>query len=182
LHGGTVEAHSAGRGQGSEFIARLPLAARPETTPSAPDRPREKTSGQRLGILVVDDNVDAARTMAKMLEILGHETFLAHDGQEALDNALRHQPDIVFLDIGLPRGNGYQVCESLRRAGLTSQLIVAVTGYGRENDRQLSADAGFDVHLVKPVSLSTIQDLLATRATGSDSARCADRPGSKSDP
>jgi CheY-like chemotaxis protein len=167
LHGGTVEAHSAGRGQGSEFTVRLPLASRAETTLN-PDLPQEKAATQRLGILVVDDNIDAARTLAKLLEILGHQTFLAHDGQDAIEQALRHRPDIVFLDIGLPRGNGYQVCESLRGAGLTRQLIVACTGYGRENDRQLSSDAGFDVHLVKPVSLSTIQNLLAMHATGTN--------------
>jgi CheY-like chemotaxis protein len=163
MHGGTVEAHSAGRGQGSEFVVRLPCA--PDAAPAAtpPDGPHA-TSVSGLKVLVVDDNVDAARSLSKILEILGNRTLLAHHGQEAIDVALRERPDIVFLDIGLPGRNGYQVCQALRAAGLTGQLIAAVTGYGQDNDRQLAAEAGFDLHLVKPVSLQTIQQLLAAHA------------------
>jgi signal transduction histidine kinase len=161
LHGGTVEATSPGRGSGSEFIIRLPCTTGPQPVPKTVGAVREKSLAVGLRILVVDDNRDAAKSMAKLLQILGHTTSLAHEGRGAIELALRDRPDIVLLDIGLPGLNGYQVCRSLRDQGLTRELIVAVTGYGRENDRQLAVDAGFDVHLVKPVRLEKVEELLA---------------------
>src|SRR4029077_12382838 len=163
MHGGTVEGHSSGRGQGSEFIVRLPCVeptavAQPVAAPIL-----AKTAAVRLRILVVDDNVDAARSLAKLLQILGHDTQMAHDGPAAVEAGLRERPDVVLLDIGLPQMNGYQVCQSFRRNGLADALIVAITGYGQDTDRQLSHEAGFDAHLVKPVALGTVQELLATR-------------------
>jgi signal transduction histidine kinase len=165
LHGGTVEAQSAGRGQGSEFIVRVPCAA---AAPAevAPKSPEESRTASGLRVLVVDDNVDAARSLAMMVRILGHDPSVAHDGQSAVEKALREQPEVVLLDIGLPNLNGYQACRALRQQGLESALIVAVTGYGQESDRQLAAEAGFDRHLVKPVGLPIIQKMLDDRAQG----------------
>jgi signal transduction histidine kinase len=164
MHGGTVEAHSAGRGRGSEFTVRLPCAS--ETLdaegPAAPIP--EKTPARGMRVLVVDDNVDAAKSLAKMVEFVGHEALVAHAGREAVEVATRERPDVLLLDIGLPQLNGYEVCQSLRASGLTETLIVAVTGYGQDSDRQLAADAGFDMHLVKPVSLRAIQELLTKHA------------------
>ncbi len=164
MHGGTVEARSAGCGKGSEFTVRLPCVS--ETLAEEPDAlTPEKTSSRGLRVLVVDDNVDAAKSMAKMVEILGHEARVVHAGREAVEVAAREPPDVLLLDIGLPQLNGYEVCQSLRASGVTDTLIVAVTGYGQDSDRQLAADAGFDMHLVKPVSLRAIQELLTRHAT-----------------
>jgi CheY-like chemotaxis protein len=161
MHGGAVEATSAGRGQGSEFIVRLP---RTEALTSVFEPVQEKAAARSLRILVVDDNCDAAKSLSMMLNILGHTTSVAHEGHSAVATALREQPDVVLLDIGLPGMNGYEVCRELRRQGLNSELIVAITGYGQENDRQLAQDAGFDAHLVKPVGLTVIEKLLAGHA------------------
>jgi signal transduction histidine kinase len=165
LHAGSVEATSPGLGSGSEFIIRLPRTAGPQPMPKPAATVHEKSLVVGLRILVVDDNCDAAKSMAKLLQILGHTTSLAHEGRGAIDLALRERPDILFLDIGLPGLNGYEVCRSLRDLGLTRELIVAITGYGQENDRQLAMEAGFDQHLVKPVRLETIERLLATHVS-----------------
>jgi signal transduction histidine kinase len=164
MHGGTVEAISAGRGRGSEFVVHLPRA--PESLAAATDRalPAQEMAASGLRVLIVDDNVDAARSLAKMLDILGYQTLLAHDGPDGVEIALREHPDVLLLDLGLPRLSGYQVCQSLRQQGLTSALIVAVTGYGQDSDRRLTVEAGFDVHLVKPVGMQAIQELLANHA------------------
>jgi signal transduction histidine kinase len=161
MHGGTVDAKSAGRGKGSEFIVRLPRTA---AKSSAPEIVQEKAATHSLRILVVDDNCDAAKTLCMMLNILGHTTFMAHEGHSAVETALRERPDVVLLDIGLPGMDGYEVCQALRREGLNGELIVAITGYGQENDRQLAKDAGFDAHLVKPVGLPAIEKILADHA------------------
>ena len=166
MHGGTIEARSSGRGQGSEFIVRLPCAPEPVAALPAAEPARPPATAPGLRVLVVDDNVDAARTLTKMLQLLGHQTLIAHDGRDAVDVALRERPDVLLLDVGLPGLNGYQVCQSLRRQGLTDKLIVAVTGYGQDSDRRLTAEAGFDIHLVKPVGMQTIQELLANHARG----------------
>ncbi|HEY2250032.1 MAG TPA: response regulator [Planctomycetaceae bacterium] len=167
MHGGTVEAASPGLGSGSEFIVRLPRATRSVRVDTNDVRVpvAEKGEPSGLRILVVDDNRDAARSLAMMLQILGHQVSLAHEGQRAVDVALAERPDVILLDIGLPGLNGYEVCRSLRQQGLTSQLIAAITGYGQESDRLLAMEAGFDVHLVKPVSFPTIRQLLTSEAT-----------------
>ena len=160
LHGGRVEAHSQGPGQGSEFVVRLPsLPEAPSgLLPEPPTAPAK--ASRRLRVLVVDDNFDAAETMAMLIELDGHETQIAHDGIEAVAVALAVRPDVVLLDIGLPRLNGYEACRAMRKGGLADALIIATTGYGQDEDRRQSREAGFDSHQLKPLSLPTIQELV----------------------
>jgi signal transduction histidine kinase/DNA-binding response OmpR family regulator len=167
LHGGSVTATSAGVGQGSEFTVRLPIGT-PERyvapvgarVPDSLDRARN-TRPKR--VLIVDDNVDGARIMARLLQANGHRPLVAHDGLSAIDLAREHTPDVVILDIGLPGMDGYQVAERLREMeGMGDALIVALTGYGQDEDRRRSREAGIDLHLVKPVSPEEIVRLLAS--------------------
>lgn len=160
MHGGRVLAFSPGLGQGSEFVLFLPLLsdAPASKTPEPPGK--TSPSGARLRILVVDDNVDAAETMAILLRLLGHEVTTVHDGYAALEAAASMEPQVVLLDIGLPGLDGYEVCRRLRRDRLKQSVIVAMTGYGQDDDRQRSQKAGFDAHLVKPVDPEELQPLL----------------------
>lgn len=114
-------------------------------------------------MLVVDDNRDSADTMAMLLEFEGHRTLVAYDGRQAVELAMAERPAVVLLDIGLPNMNGYDACQAMRQNGLENALIVAMTGYGHDDDRRKSREAGFDAHLVKPVELSTLRELLASR-------------------
>ena len=162
MHGGTVEARSAGLGRGSEFIIRLPtVAEEPRVRPADPvDEP---VTSERRRILVVDDNEDAAEWLATLLRLHGHDTNVAHDGIEALRVAERVRPDAVLLDIGLPRLDGYEVCRRMRQQPWGRDLlIVALTGWGQEEDRERSQSAGFDTHLVKPVDDTVLIRLLAS--------------------
>jgi DNA-binding response OmpR family regulator len=161
MHGGRVEAHSAGPGQGSEFIVRLPvLAERPADVPVL-----EPAAGEALGpcrILVVDDNEDAAESLALLLRLGEHEVRVAYDGQTALATARTFQPEIVLLDLGLPGLSGYEVARRLRHEPDMGEMrIVALTGWGQEEDRRRTRDAGFDHHLVKPVDPDALNRLLA---------------------
>ncbi|HEY9422025.1 MAG TPA: ATP-binding protein [Thermoanaerobaculia bacterium] len=160
LHGGTVEARSEGPGLGSEFVLRLPLQ---EIPVGGEDRgePAPQASGS-LRVLVVDDNEDAAETVAVLLSLWGYEVRIAWDGFSALDAAAEFDPEAILLDIGLPRLDGYEVARRLRERG-TGALLVAMTGYGREEDRRRSREAGFDEHLVKPVDPAVLRDVLARR-------------------
>jgi CheY-like chemotaxis protein len=179
MHGGTIAARSDGIGHGSTFEVRLPAltqqSARIEPM-AEPPRPIA-VEGQR--VLIVDDNYDGAESLAMLLEEYGHETHLAHDGAEALEVAERVRPDAVLLDIGLPKLNGYEVCRRLRQhpwgEGL---LLAALTGWGQEEDRQRSVDAGFDTHLVKPVDHDLLLRLLASHGSAGDAARRAANPPS----
>ncbi|MDI3290955.1 PAS domain S-box protein [Polyangium sp. 15x6] len=157
LHGGRVEAHSDGLGKGSEFVVWLALEEVPMTLTHEAEHP---LSGHSRRVLVVDDNVDAAETMAALLETLGHEVAVAHDGEAALEAVSNGHPEIVLLDIGLPRMDGYEVCRRLRGDDATRPFIVAVTGYGQAEDRDRALKAGFDAHLVKPASFDAIQEVL----------------------
>ena len=164
LHGGTVEAHSV-LGQGSEFVVRLPvmpllLTSLPES-PTNDSAQQPKKASSRCRVLVVDDNIDAAQSMAKLLEMTGQETRLAYDGPSALQAALDYRPDVVLLDIGLPGLDGYEVAERIRQqATLKNVVLVALTGYGQDIDRQHSQAAGFDHHLVKPCNFDEIEKIL----------------------
>jgi len=163
MHGGTVEAHSEGQGHGSEFIVRLPAINRFPSRQAT--EPQTDGQSQRAGarrVLVVDDNRDSARTLSMMLRVMGHETATAHDGLEAIEAATAYKPDMILLDIGLPKLNGYEVCRRLRELpDCRSTLIVALTGWGQDDDRRRSTDAGFDRHLVKPVDLAVLGELVA---------------------
>jgi PAS domain S-box-containing protein len=167
MHGGTVSAHSAGPGKGSEFAVRLP-AQTFEHEVDAPGRTEAPREGTRLGarrILVVDDNADMAETLSELLEMEGHEVFQAHDGPEAVAAARAHRPEVVLLDIGLPGKDGYQVAQELRRVPeLRHAVLVAITGYGQEPDRRRSQEAGFEHHLVKPIDFAALQAVLSSRS------------------
>jgi PAS domain S-box-containing protein len=163
LHGGTVEAASAGPGLGSTFTIRLPLAPGALPAAAAPAFPPEGNG--TLRILVVDDNRDAAETLAALLGLLGHSVKVANDGQQALQVAPEFDPDLVFLDLGMPRLSGYDVARALRSdLRLERAVLVALTGWGGDNDRARTSAAGFDLHLTKPVTMATIGDLLADPA------------------
>jgi CheY-like chemotaxis protein/two-component sensor histidine kinase len=169
MHGGSVAAHSAGVGRGSEFVVRLPLAlGEPEgTVAPAPPAGAAGAGHARRRILVVDDNRDGAATLAMMLSLLGHDTRTAHDGLEALDVAAAFRPEVVLLDIGMPKLNGYDAARRLRQEPWGRDVVlVACTGWGQEEDRQRSREAGFDVHLVKPVAFADLEKLLASGAAG----------------
>jgi PAS domain S-box-containing protein len=169
LHGGRVEAHSAGRGQGSEFVIRLPVTAHEVTgKATAPEGPAadEPPGPRRRRVLVVDDNVDAANSLAKLLNRLyGQEARVAFDGPSALAVASSFRPEIVLLDIGMPGMDGYEVAQRLRGNAATSRAtVVALTGWGQESDRRRSKEAGFDHHLVKPVDPETLRPILEAPA------------------
>jgi PAS domain S-box-containing protein len=160
LHDGTVTAHSEGPGKGSEFVVRLPVlpeqpkrdAPRPAADPAAPSR----------RILVVDDNPDTASSLAMLLRMTGNETHTAHDGLDAVEAVEKFRPDVVLLDIGLPKLNGLDACRRIReRPWGKNVVIVAVTGWGQDDDRRKSREAGFDGHLVKPVDYDALRKLLA---------------------
>ncbi len=166
MHGGSLTAQSAGEGQGSEFVIRLPLVREPSGAggmgqPAGAATPTDKAARRR--ILLVDDLVEVAEDMAALLrEGFGHEIRTAHDGPSALVAARTFRPHLVLLDIGLPRMSGYEVARLLRQEpGLEGAVLVALTGYGQEEDRRKTQDAGFDHHLVKPVGLKELQQLLA---------------------
>jgi CheY-like chemotaxis protein len=165
LQGGKVEAHSAGLGKGSEFVVRMPALIEPMAESGA--RPLEDStahaaSGSRR-ILVVDDNADSAESMVILLRILGHEVRLAHDGQSALEESRAFRPEVMFLDLGLPEIDGYEVARRLRlEPEMKDITLVAMTGYGQEEDRQRTEEAGFQLHLVKPVDFNKVEELLSS--------------------
>jgi PAS domain S-box-containing protein len=165
MHGGTVTAHSEGPGKGSEFIVRLPAFSQKQQvsgTRAAGAGSEPVVTAPQRRILVVDDNVDAAESLALLLRMEGHDVRVAHDGPGALAAVEADPPDLVFLDIGMPVMNGYEVAQRLRqRPGLENLLLVAMTGWGQKEDRCRSQEAGFDRHLVKPVEPDALRQLLA---------------------
>lgn len=169
MHGGTVIAASAGAGQGSTFTVSLPcLPPAPTPAPIAGAEARDGNGGSALRVLVVDDNVDAADTLATFLEMTGIEARAVHDGLAAVPAALDFRPDLVLLDIGLPGMNGYEVARALRaQPTLARTVLVALTGWGTEEDRRKAMEAGFDQHLTKPVDLNVLQDVLQRLTTPS---------------
>jgi CheY-like chemotaxis protein len=162
LHGGRVTAFSRGEDLGSEFRIELPLSSgTPATVLHAPAQPVSTS----LRILVVDDNRDAAESMSTLLASLGHEVKTAFDGREALEATTSWRPDLLFLDIGMPDMDGYEVARRVRSATLDPQpFIVAVSGWGQPEDRRKTAEAGFDRHLVKPVEMSEVHEVIAWAA------------------
>ena len=163
LHAGTVEAHST-LGQGSEFVVRLPVrqAAAPPLPLPPPVASLAQPAVRRCRVLAVDDSVDAVEFLARLLRLSGHEVEVAYDGPTAVQAALAMRPDVVLLDIGLPGLTGYEVARQLRQEpALKNTVLVAVTGYGRESDRQRSRNAGFSYHLVKPAGVSEVEEILS---------------------
>ena len=161
LHGGTVQATSAGPGQGSEFVVRLPAGACPPPPPAAPAAGDGATTRRSLRIVVVDDNVDAADSLTALLKLEGHHVRTAYDGLAALRAVREECPEVVLLDIGLPDMDGYQVARSLRQEpGREPVMLVALTGYGQQEDRRRAQEVGFDKHLVKPVTLEVLRAIL----------------------
>lgn len=161
LHGGTLEARSSGLGQGSEFVLRLPLAQTTEDA-DATHPPTHRAQHERAGqILVVDDNLDAAKCLAWVLEDEGYEVRVAGDAAEALRETSEFRPDTVILDIGLPEISGYEVARKIRREPWGAAIrLVALTGWGQEEDRRRSREAGFDEHVIKPVDPAALLSLL----------------------
>jgi CheY-like chemotaxis protein len=161
LHDGTVSVASEGPGKGSVFTVELPCLAQHEvsepTPPTLPAARHPSGAGQR--VLVVDDNVDAAEMLAELLRASGYAASVAHDGPVALELARNSPPDIVLIDIGLPVMDGYELARRLRGM-LNGARLIAVTGYGQQGDRERSRVAGFDAHLVKPVSLDVLHAAL----------------------
>ncbi len=163
MHSGRVEAHSDGPGKGSEFVVRLPVVLAPGRESHAEEDGRaghRRACGYR--ILVVDDNKDSARSLALLLKIMGHDTRTAFDGLDAVKAAAEVRPDVVLLDIGLPRLNGYDACRRLReQPGGEGMILIAVTGWGQEEDKLRAKEAGFNFHLIKPVDPAALEKLLA---------------------
>ena len=162
LHGGSVEARSAGLDKGAEFFVRLPIMHQDRSKSIEIGNTASVKSSSKLRLLVVDDNEDAAESLAMLLRLQGHEVRVAHDGVTALGVAVDFLPALIFLDIGMPGMDGYEVARRLRTMpALQSTVLTALTGWGQAEDRRRSADAGFDHHLVKPPELKAVEALLA---------------------
>jgi PAS domain S-box-containing protein len=163
MHGGSIQAHSAGEGRGSEFTVRLPLATSPAIGPEPADAETKKVepAGPHR-ILIVDDNVDAADSLGQLLEMMGNEVRTAYDGEAGIQAARAFRPGVVLCDIGMPKVNGYDTARSIRaEAWGKDTMLVALTGWSQDDDHQRSANAGFDHHLVKPVEPAALMKLLA---------------------
>lgn len=161
LHGGKVEVSST-LGQGSEFVVRLPVMLLTVTPPKSSPEVADETGGPSLRVLVVDDNKDAAESLGLLLEALGHEIQTAYDGLSAVEAAIKFLPNVVLLDIGLPGIDGFEVVKRLRRhPELSGVVVVAMTGYGQEEDKRRSIEAGFNYHLVKPANFKQVKEILA---------------------
>jgi CheY-like chemotaxis protein len=163
MHGGSIEAHSAGADQGSEFVVTLRLAPTSDQR-TAPHSVQDTVFGelQSRRVLVADDNEDAANTLASLLQLMGSEVRIAHDGNEALAAADLFRPEIVLLDIGMPGLTGHDVCRRIRAAEWGRSIVIAaLTGWGQEADRRKSREAGFDHHLVKPVEVEALHRILS---------------------
>ena len=162
MHGGSVEAQSGGPGQGSEFVVRLPIVVEQTYPRQASDDGDKAQPTSDLRILVVDDNRDAAESLAMLLKMMGNNIHTAHDGEEAVTAAREFQPNVVLCDIGLPKLNGYEACRQMKaQAWDKNMILIAVTGWGQDDDRRKSEAAGFDHHMVKPVDPQALMKLLA---------------------
>jgi PAS domain S-box-containing protein len=164
LHGGRVEARSDGLGKGSEFLVYLPHTV----ADSLPEAPHAETAqsapGRRaLRVLIADDNRDSAESLGMLLELSGHEVQLAHDGSQAFDLAAAKRPDVALLDIGMPLMDGYQVAMNIRKAAWGADMtLIAITGWGQEDNKRLARHAGFDHHLTKPMDSAVLESILST--------------------
>jgi CheY-like chemotaxis protein len=165
MHGGHVEAKSEGLEKGSEFVVRLPLI---KVSPAhAPRMPQIRdVEIPKLSVLVVDDNRDAATTLGMLLQLLGCDVATANDGPSALQILKTYHPTVVFLDIGMPGMDGYEVARRIRKMPDSETMtVVALTGWGQQEDRRLSADSGFDHHMLKPADITTLKNLFLSIGT-----------------
>jgi PAS domain S-box-containing protein len=162
MHGGSIEAQSEGAGKGSEFIVRMPLASGEARSSESSAKRGPDDSGARRRVLVVDDNMDSAQSLATMLKILGHETRVVHDGLAAVAAAAEFAPEIIVMDVGMPKLNGFEACRRIRAETRESKgpFIIALTGWGQEEDRFRCQEAGFNMHLVKPIEMHTLLNVL----------------------
>lgn len=166
MHGGAIQARSDGEGKGSEFVVRLPILS--NSTAASSLEPATQQSLTDCRILIVDDNTDSADSLAMLLEITGNKTYMAHDGVEAVKAVEKYRPEVVLLDIGLPKLDGHEVCRRVREQPWGKNIvIIALTGWGQEDDRRKSEEAGFNGHLVKPVDYDKLLELLSSLTTRS---------------
>jgi CheY-like chemotaxis protein len=169
LHGGMIEVRSDGPGQGSEFVVRLPNArTTPVEEPPRPGQDEENRPVCKRRVLIVDDNRDSADSLAMLLNVAGHEVGTAYDGEQALETAEALRPDVILLDIGMPKLNGYEVCRRIREQPWgQGTFLIALTGWGQEEDRRRTEEAGFDHHMVKPVDPAVLMRILASLSSKS---------------
>jgi CheY-like chemotaxis protein len=164
LHGGRVEARSAGLGRGSEFLVSFPdsLTDGPSRTPAPSSASAGSSRTRPLRVLIADDNLDSAESLGMLLDLAGHQVLLAHNGADALALAADNLPDVALLDIGMPGMDGYQVAAAIRRESWGSKLtLVAITGWGQDDDKRRAQAAGFDHHLTKPMDGAALESILA---------------------
>jgi CheY-like chemotaxis protein len=163
MHGGSVEAGSDGVGRGSTFTVRLPVSGEISALEAQPASALDSSRVRPRRILVVDDNRDSAESLAMLLSLSGHEVRTANDGLAALDVARAFQPRVVLLDLGMPRLNGYDAARAIRAEPWGSDLVlIALTGWGQEEDKRRTAEAGFNAHLIKPVDHVAFEELLTS--------------------
>jgi CheY-like chemotaxis protein len=167
LHGGSIEARSEGPGRGSEFVVRLPVVmGEPIRGAAVAGEQVEMAGTAKRRLLIVDDLKDSVDSWAMLLSMMGHQVHTAYDGEEALVAAEKFRPEVALLDIGMPKLNGYEVCRRIREQPWgKGMILVAVTGWGQEDDRRRTEDAGFDHHMVKPVDPAALAQLLASLPT-----------------
>jgi CheY-like chemotaxis protein len=159
MHGGSIDAHSDGPGRGSAFHIRIPVSAE---SPAAPVlNPGPATTSITRQVLVIDDNADAADLMARHIAALGGESQTARDGESGVEQAVKSRPDVVLIDIGMPGMDGYETCRRIRQALGSGALVVAVSGWGQQQDKIRAMSAGFDAHLTKPADPGVLVSLLA---------------------
>jgi CheY-like chemotaxis protein len=162
MHGGRIEVRSEGLGKGAEFIVQLPVVVEAPGPQAVCEKDELVAPKSSLRILIVDDNRDGADSLVMLLRIMGTDTRTAYDGQEAVQVAREFRPDVVLLDIGLPKLNGYEACRRIREQSWGKNVVlIALTGWGQEEDRRRSREAGFDDHIVKPVDPEELMKLLA---------------------
>ena len=163
MHGGSIAAESEGAGRGSTFVVRLPTIAAPASQSADDAAVSSPRAMRRLRVLVTDDMLDSAESIRLLLELEGHDVAIASDGRECLRQVEAFEPDVVLLDVGLPDIDGYEVARRIREQGARPVALVALTGWGSEDDRKLSAKAGFDRHFTKPVAMDALLSYLAER-------------------
>jgi signal transduction histidine kinase/ActR/RegA family two-component response regulator len=167
LHGGTVTCHSSGLGRGSEFTVRLKVSTQPLENPTSPEPLQEQGAKNCCRVMIIEDQADARSTLAALLKAIGHSVEVAENAAMGIERSLAYQPQVALIDIGLPDSNGYEVAKKLRSEFAQRVYLVALTGYGQEEDLRAALDAGFDAHLVKPADVRALTELLSRVATAS---------------